>query len=349
MNSDTPQGDAPTPNPVVRRRIIAQGAAWAAPAIVLGAPVPAAATSCDEHGSYTQGPGTGSVTIPACVRTVTFTLVAGGGGGSAVKGGHGARIGGTLVLLGTAPTTLTFDIGYGGDGRNAISGSALSGRGYGDGGIGGIRFFNGAWRVDGGDGGGGSAILLGTTPVVVAGGGGGSGNGQGAASAGTIQAGGGGDAGPTPQNGTNAVMVGVAGTRREMEGGGAASGPTGGTAGDIGVGASPNRRLGAAGANGPGGNGGAGGSFVDSNAANAGGGGGGYAGGGGGEAGAFVLDGGDLRAGAGGGAGSSYVGGGGGISVSATITSAGNGGSPAHNLGGVNPLRGLHGSVSLAW
>lgn len=316
MNSTNPEDGAPTPRPLVRRRTIAQGMGWAAPVIVAGAPVPAAAASCLEHGSYTQGPGTGSVTIPACVRTVTFTLIAGGGGGSEVDGGDGAKITGSLVLLGTAPTTLTFDIGYGGDGRGALAGSALSGRGYGDGGIGGIRFYDGSWRVDGGDGGGGSAILLGTTPVVVAGGGGGAGNGSaGQGETAISEAGYGGDAGPTPENGTNAVIVGESGSRREMEGGGAASGLTGGTGGDIGVGATAERRLGAPGSNGPGGNGGAGGSFANGDAANAGGGGGGYAGGGGGEAGAFTLDGNDLRSGAGGGAGSSYTGGGGGISV----------------------------------
>ena len=339
--------DAATPG-AVRRRTIAQGMAWTAPAVIAAASAPAIAASCSEHGTYTHGPGLGSVTIPACVTTVTFTLIGGGGGGSSVRGGHAAKITGTLQLPGTAATLLSFDIGYGGDGRNALQSSPTSGRGYGDGGLGGIRFFNAAWRVDGGDGGGGSAILVNTVPIVVAGAGGGSGNGSSGQGTGTVTVGQGGDAAPSPTNGGNAVLIGSAGTRRDLEGGGAANGLTGGTAGDSGI-VSSGRRVGQAGSNGPGGNGGAGGSFVDGDAANAGGGGGGYAGGGGGEAGKFALDGNDMTAGAGGGAGSCYAGGGSGITVTANVVSANNGGAIANGLGGINPMRGLHGSVTLTW
>lgn len=88
------------------RRSIVKGAAWSVPVLSVGWAAPAIATSnCDEPGqasveAVSQNTamrlGVRNVVIPACARTVKFTVRGGGGGGSGARGGAGALLTGTF-------------------------------------------------------------------------------------------------------------------------------------------------------------------------------------------------------------------------------------------------------------
>ncbi|WP_460627602.1 hypothetical protein [Intrasporangium mesophilum] len=162
--------------------------AWSVPAIVL-APTAQAATCSTPGTSVTAtsvnvngGPLASMVgiTVPANVRTVTYTVVGGGGGGWHSVNGQGASITGTFngPALG-GPSVLTLIAGGGGQGGDQFPGGTSTtldgGTGYGNGGNTTIQ--NWQTGASAGGGGGGSAILVGNTltgtPLVVAGGGGG--------------------------------------------------------------------------------------------------------------------------------------------------------------------------------
>ncbi len=244
--------------------------------------------------------GTHTLTIPAGVTTVDFTLFGAGGGASgAAAGGHATSVAGTITLA-SNPSGVTLTVIVGGGGSGAAT--ATGGTGFGNGGTGGTAS-NG---TRGGGGGGGTGIRTsGLVTVVVAAGGGGGGGIRGSATGGS------GGNGGVPSVSSTANTGGPGGTG------------TGGQAGGAGGSTSAAGTATNGGASANGGNSQTGG----------GGGGGGYAfgGGGGGSTG-------NGQGAGGGGGGSSYTAGGGGVSV--TITSVGlgsgtqGGGGTGNGVGG---------------
>lgn len=172
----------------MNRRTLAKGAAWAAPAVVASAAVPAYAASrecgtssftaplpTDENGSTT------SWTVPAGVNLICFSVLgaAGGGRSATTPGGAGAQLTGKLPV--TPGDTLTLVVGSGGIANTNRIYPATGGKGYGNGGdsVGtpapSESNVGNTVIAYAGSGGAGSAILLNGQPVVIAGGGGGMG------------------------------------------------------------------------------------------------------------------------------------------------------------------------------
>jgi hypothetical protein len=243
--------------------------------------------------------GSHSITVPAHVTSVNFTLAGAGGAGQGATGGSGGIVSGAINLPdSSSATTLTVVVGGGGatsrTGGSGGTGCAAGGAG-------------GSGSPAGGGGGGATCVYVTSgSPIAVAGGGGGSGD----------KAGGNGSGG---NNGT----AGTDGTGGNTGGGGGSTSPLNG---------------GAAGAKGTGGNGttaggtlgGAGGTGGDNagSGQGGGGGGGGYASGGGG--------GGTKQnnSSSGGGGGSGYSGGAGSITVTNVTTSTASNGGAASTAGG---------------
>ncbi len=242
-------------------------------------------------------PGTYTITIPAGVTVIPFTLVGGGGGSTGSStGGSGGTIQGTITLdSNPTGTTLKAIVGGGNSGNTG-------GGGYGNGGAGGSSSAAG--------GGGASAIeTAGGTPLVIASGGGGAGQTY------SGNAGGFGGGGGVPLS-PYTLLTNVGAT------GGTGSGSNGGAGGA--GGSTDSSGIGTNGAGGASPNGTTGGSGFF--ATTGGGGGGGYAGGeGGGSCGLFCGPG-----GGGGGGGSSFTGGsppGYAVTITSATSNSGNGGS----------------------
>lgn len=158
--------------------------------------------------------GSHTLTIPAGVLTVAYTLVGAGGGGSqgagGGPGGDGALQSGTLTLSSNSMgTTLTVWLGAGGGAGGTTGGTGCAGSGYGQGGGTGSH-------SSGGAGGGASCIYLSgspSSPIAVAGAGGG-GGGTGTA------AGGAGNGGSLTNPNTNVGSAGGNGSAGATGGGG---------------------------------------------------------------------------------------------------------------------------------
>lgn len=167
----------------IARRQVVRGAAWAAPAIAVGAAAPMAAatvpclpgTAGSTTVNYTNGQAV-EVIIPAGCSTISYTVVGGDGAGNFA--GRAAVLTGTLFVP-SMNSALTLNVIAGGGGTMTQNGSGAGGLGYGNGGSADSTADGTSWR---GGGGAGSAILLGSaavsgagnTPLVVAGGSGGS-------------------------------------------------------------------------------------------------------------------------------------------------------------------------------
>ena len=251
-------------------------------------------------------PNTYTVTVPAGVTTVPFTLVGAGGGstGSGTSGGAGGSISGFITLASNpSGTSLKVIVGAGNSGNSG-------GSGYGTGGGGGGSAAGG---------GGSSAIeTAGGTPIVVAAGGGGAGQGSG-----------GGDGGPAGVPSSPSFAPANAGTDGGNGTGGLSGSGGGGNGGSTSSTGSPTNGGGGTpvqnGTNG-------GGSSNDG-----GGGGGGLGGGAGGAGGSGFIT---SRGGGGGGGGSSFVNGTSGYSVTVTATSTGNSSSGGGGTSGNNGVNG---------
>jgi hypothetical protein len=267
--------------------------------------------------------GVHTVTVPAHVTSVRFTLIgAGGGGGFAgALGGAGASLQGTMTLPDSSSATgITVDVGAGGA---STTGGGLGGNGFGNGGQGGDP------TQDGGGGGGGTAVyIVSTSPIAVAGGGGG-GGGNGSDSAAGV--GGAGTGGLMQNPGTS--TAGSGGNDGTTHGGAGGVVTTTGSASPF----SYTLALGAGGTGGVAGSpattsgglciGGIGASSKDNgNAGGGGGGGGGLACGGGGAAGPSGISGG------GGGGGAGYSGGSLGSNVDVTVSQISTGSSGGNSL-----------------
>lgn len=172
-----------------KRRALLVGAAWGVPVIAYAATAPFASASCLSSGSRTFIPvGTGSVNnaaletsfvVPQGVRTLSFIVEGGGGGGfrgpnvvvGATEGGSSTSMRGTLRV--SPGQTLNLIVGQGGIGPSNVSTATYTGgRGYGNGGSS-AATPGASIALPAGSGGGGSAILSGATALVVSGGGGG--------------------------------------------------------------------------------------------------------------------------------------------------------------------------------
>lgn len=318
MNSHNTPASSPDSSP--SRRALVAGAAWSIPVIAAAAATPMAAASQCAPGTVTRGPGTHTVVVPACARTLTFNVLGSGGSGANTSGAHaGARVQGTIALpASTSERTFTLIVASGASG-------GTPGVGFGNGGGGSTTWAGGA----------GSALRQGTTLFVAAGGGGGRsvvvsggpytiqdtyGTVQGVAAS-TSAAG----ANGMTRAGVNAGAVRfVAGPGRPAVG---ATGGSGVVGTYISVGYTATTRVGNPGGNtGTGNNGGGNGGNAVTNAANGtaqtGPGGGGYAGGAsGGEIVKTAPADGTWIGGGGGGGGSSF-GGGPGVTVTSSGSSA---------------------------
>ncbi len=273
--------------------------------------------------------GAHTLTVPAHVTSVNFTIFGGGGGSSSSNGngGNAGSVSGTINLPDSASaTTLTIVVG-GGGGTTGTGGAG--GTGCAAGGNGSTTSFFG------GGGGGATCVSVSGAPVVIAGGGGGGGY----STTANQGPGGNGSGGVTSNPGTNSGVngtVGGSGVNPGVGGSTATTGSrpfgvtnTGGTAGTGG-----NQAGTAGGVNGAaGGNGGTGAFFIVALGGGGGGGGGGYASGGGGAGGGAFAN------GAGGGGGSGYTGG----TATITVTNIvlGTGSLATHGGGGLNSAGGI--------
>ena len=245
--------------------------------------------------------GNHTLTVPAGMTSVGFTLVgAGGGGGSAGSAGADGALQSGTIRISSNPggTTLTVWVGVGGGSSSGggAGGAGCAAVGYGAGGSGG---------GNGGGGGGASCIYVTGSPAapiaIAAGGGGGGGNGN----KGTSGAGGAGNGGSTTNGGagvTNSGSPGSTGSNGTVGGGGSTK-----TTGSF-----PYGVVNTGGVNGGGGSAGFG--TGSSNVGGAGGAGSGNGGGGGGGRGGYASGGGASGASSnngagGGGGGSGYSGG----------------------------------------
>lgn len=221
------------------------------------------ATMSSTSVNLTLGPGSHTLTIPAGITSVGFTLVGGGGagGGLGTTGGAGASITGTITLASNlSGVTLTVNVGAGGTRGTTAS------IGYGKGGAGG--------GANAGAGGAASAITAsGGAIVVVSGGGGGAGEGGAAGGpagisaspfpvansggdGGSINHGGSGGSGGSTSSGGVATNGGAGSPVQDGTAGGSGQMAAGGGGGGFGGGAGGT----ASGNNGHGGGGGGGGS-----------------------------------------------------------------------------------------
>lgn len=158
----------------IGRRTIVKGAAWSVPVVAAAITVPQASASptrgcTNVTRSFDAGDVT-TVTVPAGVTSVTYT-VRGAGGGGGTRAGFGDLTSGTIFLAG--PVTFRVVVGEGG--TAAGNGQGTGGTGYGRGGNSTNRQHSGPnnLQFSPGGGGGGTALLIGSTPLIVAGGGGG--------------------------------------------------------------------------------------------------------------------------------------------------------------------------------
>lgn len=188
---------------VTSRRRIVQGIAWATPAVLASAAIPAYAASpsqelCDtvqfsQPMTSFDSPEYEKVTWtnPSSLGIkIGFTVVGGAGGAlrdAAYYGGAGAKLSGNLTI----PPQATVEFYIGNGGIRAEAGSVkpnYGGQGYGDGGDSYVyddeareileREYSGSAKSLGaasGSGGGASAIVINGEPAVIAGGGGGAG------------------------------------------------------------------------------------------------------------------------------------------------------------------------------
>lgn len=295
----------------------AGGALWIAPAVVGSATSFAAGSEVDPTTTTTSTipvappfsndwtvPGSDSKVVPIG-KTVTFTLIGGGGAGGNKQGFNGGH---ATVVSGTIPPqdfeyTLDFVVAQGGQASTTLHVGGAGGTGAPAGGNGG----DAPTTAGGGGGGGGASRLSSSTPgmnlnIIAPGGGGAAGGGNGNNRPGGVAALPA-AASPFPAEGTTGKS---GGTAPNNGGGGGGGGPLSGTA-TGGSKGSTNAQLGFAGTSSGGGAGGYGADgLLDYDGGGGGGGGGGLVGGGGG----------------GGGAGTQYSGGGGGGSGSAIATGA---------------------------